>query len=100
MRTTSTQVLERVKEVEEEQSALNTQDQQELSMDQVRARMKEIQAGSQDAEKQGDDPRKSKLTGAFTVKVDKKDSFYSVLQRFQVPVLLGYEYLHTYIHTY
>lgn len=80
----ATQVLERVKEVEEEQSALNTQDQQELSMDQVRARMKEIQAGSQDMEKQSDDPKKSKLSGAFVVKEDKKDSFYSVLQRFQV----------------
>lgn len=73
-----------MKEVEKEQSALSTQDQQELSMDQVRARMKEIQAGSQDMEKQGDDPKKSKLSGAFVVKEDKKDSFYSVLQRFQV----------------
>ena len=73
-----------MKEVEEEQSALSTQDQQELSMEQVRARMKEIQAGSQDMEKEGNDPRKSKIFGAFAVKEDKKDTFYSILQRFQV----------------
>ena len=73
-------VLDKVKQMEDEQAALSTTDQEELTLDQVKNRMKEIQAGQ---EAVGDDG-KGKTFGAFVVKEDKRDSFNEILQRFQV----------------
>jgi hypothetical protein len=76
---TITAVLSKVKEMEAEQAALSQKD-EELTMDQVKRRMQEIQAG-QEAVVEDDSNRNF---GAFAVKEDKKDTFRAIMQRFQV----------------
>jgi len=81
LKETISSVLLKVREMEKEQEALNMKD-EELSMDQVKMRMKEIQAGQES----GEDTTKGRNFGVFAVKEDKKETFRIVLQRFQVSI--------------
>ena len=75
---TVSNVLERVKEVQGD-GAADTQD-EELNLEQVKLRMKEVQAGQVIIDEAG---RPVNKIGAFAVATDKKDSFQLVLKRFQ-----------------
>jgi hypothetical protein len=75
---TVSNVLERVKEVQGD-GAADTQD-EELNLEQVKLRMKEVQAGQVIIDEAG---RPVNKFGAFAVATDKKDSFQLVLKRFQ-----------------
>lgn len=72
-------VLERVKEVESEGS-VDVQD-EELDIQQVKARMKEIQSGKE-ADPTGKNP-KARSIDSFKVKADKRDTFLQVLSILQ-----------------
>lgn len=78
LKETINSVLLKVKEMELEQEALNVKD-EELSLDQVKMRMKEIQAGQES----GEDASNGRHFGVFAVKQDNKETFRIVLQRFQ-----------------
>ena len=73
---TVTTVLSRVKEV---QGDSVQQIDEELSMDQVRKRMQEVQIGQ---EIENEKKRKGDY-GAFAVKADKKETFQEIFKRFQ-----------------
>ena len=75
---TVSNVLERVKEVQGE-GDVESRD-EELSLDQVKKRMQEVQAGQVIIDEAG---RPVNQFGAFAVANDKKDSFQNVLKRFQ-----------------
>jgi hypothetical protein len=74
---TVSNVLERVKEVQGE-GGVEVRD-EELTLEQVKLRMQEVQAG-RDIDEAG---RPVDKFGAFAVAIDKKDSFQSILKRFQ-----------------
>jgi hypothetical protein len=76
---TVSNVLERVKEVQGD-GDVEARD-EELSLDQVKQRMKEVQSGQVIIDEAG---RPVNQFGAFNVGQDKKDSFQSILKRFQV----------------
>lgn len=76
---TVSNVLERVKEVQGD-GDVESRD-EELSLDQVKQRMKEVQSGQVIIDEAG---RPVNQFGAFNVGQDKKDSFQSILKRFQV----------------
>ena len=73
---TVTVVLDRVKEAQSEGGAGAAVD-EELTMEQVKQRMQEVQMGAEVSTKSGGKEQK-----AFTVQKDKKDSFQSILRRF------------------
>ena len=73
---TVTVVLDRVKEAQSEGGAGAAVD-EELTMEQVKQRMQEVQMGAEVSSKSGGKEQK-----AFTVQKDKKDSFQSILRRF------------------
>ena len=73
---TVTKVLERVREVQGDGAAGGVVD-EELTMDQVKQRMQEVQSGGAIASKDS-----VKGPEVFSVKKDRRDTFQSVLQRF------------------
>lgn len=72
---TITTVLDRVKEVQGESGGAVVDE--ELTMDQVKQRMQEVQMGTE-----LNSPQSSTVNKAFSVQKDKKDSFQLILQRF------------------
>ncbi len=77
---TITSVLERIKEVQGD--GVDDIVDEELSMDQVKRKMQEVQMGSTGEKNEDKSESKIKLP-EFTVKIDKKETFMNVLQRFQ-----------------
>ena len=71
---TVTSVLDRVKEVQGDSGTVINE---ELTMDQVKQRMQEVQLGAEIEKKGGEEVAKS-----FTVQQDKRDSFKLILERF------------------
>ena len=73
---TITSVLDRVKEVQGEGGGAMVDE--ELTMEQVKQRMQEVQSGQAMENNKGGGPK----IEAFSVKSDRRDTFQSVLQRF------------------
>ena len=78
---TITSVLERIKEVQGD--GVNDVADEELSMDQVKRKMQEVQMGGNNGEKNEDKNEPKVKLPEFAVKIDKKETFMNVLQRFQ-----------------
>ncbi len=79
---TITAVLERIKEVQGD-GVEDVADEQ-LTMDEVKKKMQEVQMGRGGDDDKRNDKNDSKIKlPEFTVKIDKKETFMNVLQRFQ-----------------